>query len=610
MQNSQPSPTTGRDILAQAVSQAPERPGVYRFFDGEDRLLYVGKAKRLVRRLQSYLRDQALPDRIRRVVFRLRRVELLETGTEAEALLLEASLIKSGRPEANILLRDDRWFPHVALGPGPFPRLSVHLGKLEEGSRYIGPFADRGSAERLSKELQQIFKLRTCADTVFSSRSRPCMLYQIGRCSAPCVGRASPEAYKEQIKESLAFLEGGHAERRLELVQAMQEAAENLSFERAATLRDRLKALDRLLIDTPLVGSGLVEADVIALAHQGGRSALQVFLVRGGRAHGGRAYFPRHDAETTAEEVLGAFLGQFYAGRAAPSRVIVSHMPQDREVLETALTQAAHHPVRLRVGARGPAAALLAQVQRNAHAALERHLAERASVLEQLRQVGDLFALPQPPKRIELYDNSHLGGTGMLGAMIVVGTEGVDQKLSRVFRHVGDVIAGDDYGMTEAVLTRRFKSDYPDPDLIIVDGGPGQWTSARRALEKMEKSHIPLVAMAKGPDRHAGREVLYTGEEEIRLPKADPRLYALQRWRDAVHDKAVGAQRKLRGLDMRKSPLDGIEGLGPVKKRALIKKFGSAKEAVRASRSDLVGVPGITAELAERIQSHGPKTDS
>jgi len=590
------------EALREAIRTAPPRPGVYRFFGDEDRLLYVGKAKHLAKRLRTYLNPSRLPARLARVVSGLRRVELLETRTEVEALLLEASLIKSGNPQANVRLRDSRWFPHVAIGPGPFPRLSVHVGRLEPGSFYVGPFADRSAAEGLKREIEMLFRLRTCADTVFSARSRPCLLHQIGRCSAPCVGRADADTYARQVADARAFLTDGHVAWRRELVQRMATAADALDFETAAALRDRIRALDRLAERTPIVGSGLVDADVFALARADAVACVQLFLVRGGRAHGGRALFPEIPAETSDGEAMAAVLLQAYADRPPPPLIICSPLPEDAGMLADALSAQAGQRVRVSAGARSGPKRLLDEIRRNAEEALERRLSAKASQRAALSALATLLGLPKAPARIELYDNSHLGGTGMVGAMVVIGPDGIEPSQGRIFRDVGPVSAGDDYAMMEAVLRRRFRSGRaPPPDLVVVDGGAGQREAALRALFTIGVE-VPVLGVSKGPDRNAGRETLHWEGRAIDLPPRDPLLFAIQRWRDAVHNKAIGAQRKGRLNAIQRSVLDGIPGLGPARRKALIARFGSARAAASASVEELRQVPGIGADLAERIR--------
>ena len=594
--------------LREAVQTAPARPGVYRFFGEGDRLLYVGKAKHLAKRLRAYLDPSGLPTRLARAVLGLRRVELLETRTEAEALLLEASFIKSGDPQANVRLRDSRWFPHVAIGPGPFPRLSVHVGRLEHGTFYVGPFADRAAAEGLRREIESLFQLRTCVDAVFSARSRPCLLHQIGRCSAPCVGRVDADAYARQVTDARSFLTEGHASWRAELARRMAAAADALDFEAAAGLRDRIRALDRLAERTPIVGSGLVDADVFALARADAGACVQLFLVRGGRAHGGRALFPEIPPEAGDGEAMSAVVLQAYGDRPPPPLVVCSPLPKDAGTLADALSARAGRRVRISAGARGGPKRLIEEIRRNAKEALARRLSAKASQRAALSALAALLGLPAAPSRIELYDNSHLGGKGMVGAMVVVGPDGIEPSQGRVFRDVGPVSDGDDYAMMEAVLRRRFRPGHATPpDLVVVDGGAGQRDAALRALSAVGVD-VPVLGVSKGPDRNAGRETLHWEGRAIDLPPRDPLLFAIQRWRDAVHAKAVGAQRQERLKAIQRSLLDGIPGLGPARRKALIARFGSARAAAAASLDELRQVPGIGADLARRIREAAGET--
>lgn len=585
--------------IHEAVHLAPDQPGVYRFFDRNNRLLYVGKAKRLRIRLRAYLHPQRLPERMQRCVRDTVRVEMIETRDEQEALLLEASLIRSGRPRDNVLLQDSGFHPRLVLDRGLYPRLRFHRGPVYNDVDVLATLGDAASAKRVQEEIQRHFGLRTCDESTFSRRSRPCLLHQIGRCSAPCVERITPEAYRTSIEEAKSFLKSDAQDIRQRLIDQMQKASEQMEYEHAMRYRDRLRALDRVAQPGGL-GVGIPgDLDVLVLVRASGLACLQDFLIRGGRPSGGRARFSKIPDDVSDQTAMESLMLQAYATEMPPSRLWIFPFPQNVKKLTKALTQKSGYPVEISSLLKEERS-LHQSLHENATAALERRIIEHASHEDQLIAIGNLFGLMEAPHRIEIYDNSHLSGTNMVGAMVVVGQDGIDHRASRIFKNVGDVRRGDDVMMMKAVLQKRFSSLLPLPDLILVDGGSTQRNAVLEVLTAKELN-IPVVGIAKGPQRHAGRERFFTESGIFDLPIKDPRLFALQRWRDAVHEKAVGAQRRMRKQTFR-TRLDDIVGLGPVRRKRLIQHFGSSKAVFDASISQLLQIKGINESLAKKIK--------
>jgi len=562
--------------------------------------------------------------RIARMVAITASIEFVTTATETEALLLEANLIKRLRPRFNVLLRDDKSFPYILISKDDRPaQILKHRGARNRSGDYFGPFAAVNAVNRTITALERAFLIRSCSDTVFDSRTRPCLLHQIKRCSAPCTGEISRPAYDELVREAKAFLSGKSRVVKEELAREMDQAAETLDFERAAVLRDRLAALAAVQARQDINPRDLEEADVFAVFQDGGFFCVEVFFFRSGQNWGNRAYFPRADRSFGPGEVLGAFLAQFYDDKPCPRLVLLSDDIEDRELLAQALTIKSDHKVEIGVPRRGAKRDIIEHALANAREALGRKLAEAASQQRLLAALAGSFGLAAPPRRIEVYDNSHIQGTNAVGAMIVAGPEGLRKNQYRKFNiKSADITPGDDFGMMREVLTRRFKrlmneaprtntgeqapndkdADQSWPDLVLIDGGEGQLRAARETLAGLGIVDVPLVGIAKGPDRDAGRETFYmAGREPFRLPPRDPVLYFVQRLRDEAHRFAIGSHRQRRSRDIREAGLQEIAGIGPTRKRALLRHFGTLKAVERASISDLTQVPGVSAETARRI---------
>ena len=577
--------------------------------------LYVGKARNLRKRVYTYTQSGKHPTRVLRMIAATRDMEFVVTRSEVEALLLEANLIKKLKPRYNILLRDDKSFPHILIaGDHTYPQIVKHRGAKTRPGRYFGPFASAGAVNRTITALQRAFLLRNCPDTVFANRSRPCLQYQIKRCTAPCVGYVDAEAYGAQVSQAVAFLSGKSRAVQETFASAMVDASERLEFETAARLRDRIRALTAIQAHQDINLEGLKDADAIAAHQAGGHTCVQVYFIRGGRNYGTRAFFPSHDKAQSEEDVLAAFLAQFYDNKQPPPLVLVSHAPSEAELLCEALTVTAGYRVHLAQPKRGGKKRLIDHALANAREALGRRLAESATQQRLLRGVADTFGLAGPPQRIEVFDNSHISGTDAVGAMIVAGPEGLMKNAYRKFTVRSAITAGDDYGMMREVLTRRFKraiKDDPErdrgswPDLAIVDGGAGQLGVAHEVLGDLGIEDIPIVAIAKGPDRNAGRERLFMKDREpVSLGPQDPVLYFLQRLRDEAHRFAIGTHQARRGRQLSTSVLDGVPGIGARRKKALLMHFGSARAVARASVDDLKSVDGISEAVARRIYGH------
>lgn len=627
--NAAPADSTlarGAQVIRAVLRTLPPSPGVYRMLDGSGDALYVGKAHNLRNRVASYTHLGGLSNRLRRMVAETRAMEVAVTHTEVEALLLECNLIKRLMPRYNVLLRDDKSFPYIHLtGNHPFPQLTKHRGGRGTEGDYFGPFASASSVNRTLIALQRAFLLRSCSDSVFAGRTRPCLLYQIKRCSAPCVGRIDAAGYAKLLGEARAFLSGRTQEVQTQLAQHMQELSDELEFERAAFLRDRIRALTQVQGKQDINIDGLGDADIVAAHQAGGQTSIQVFFFRGGQNWGNRAYFPSHDRQLELPEVLAAFLGQFYDNKLPPRLILLSDAPSERELLAAALSERAGHKVELAVPQRGGKRKLVEHALVNAREALGRRLAESSTQQKLLAGVAAAFGLDAPPRRIEVYDNSHIQGSHAVGGMIVVGPEGFIKNAYRKFTirgGDGDAVPaapaapaqGDDYAMMREVLRRRFaralKED-PErergtwPDLVIIDGGPGQLSSAVQVMADLGIEELPVVAIAKGPDRNAGRERFFLpGEAPMSLNPKDPVLYFLQRLRDEAHRFAIGTHRAKRTKAIGNSPLDEIIGIGVRRKRALLHHFGSARGVARAGLTDLERVQGISKTVAKKIYDH------
>jgi excinuclease ABC subunit C len=634
----------GRDAILHYLKLAPPRPGVYRMIDARGDVLYVGKAKNIKKRVAAYARPAGLDTRIERMIAATRKLEFVVTRTETEALLLEANLIKRLRPRFNVTLRDDKSFPYIIITSDHWaPQILKHRGARSRPGHYYGPFASVWAVNRTINALQRAFLLRSCSDPFFESRTRPCLLYQIKRCSGPCTKEIDFPDYSELVREANAFLSGRSKAVKDELAAEMEKASSATDFERAAIYRDRLAALSAVQSHQGVNPRSVEEADVFAVHQQGGFSCVEVFFFRTGQNWGNRAYFPRADRSLAPEEILSAFVAQFYDDKPPPRLVLVSHQIVDRALLSEALSTKSGHKVEVSAPQRGEKKDLIAHALANAREALGRKLAETSSQQKLLRALAETFALPRPPRRIEVYDNSHIQGTNAVGAMIVAGPEGFRKKDYRKFNiRSADLSPGDDFGMMREVLQRRFKrliaeaprpsaadlaltaaavgpgaaippgeaeilhmegegADSPWPDLVLIDGGLGQLNAARDVLAGLGVE-VPLAGLAKGPDRDAGRETFFLpGRDSFKLPPRDPVLYFVQRLRDEAHRFAIGSHRTRRTKDLREAGLQEIAGIGPTRKRALLLHFGTLKAIERASVTDLMQVDGVSAETAQRI---------
>ncbi|AKM07198.1 excinuclease ABC subunit UvrC [Pelagerythrobacter marensis] len=610
--STQPDIEAGVAAIRDTVKTLRPKPGVYRMLDARGDVLYVGKARALRNRVANYTQVANLSNRLRRMVSQTRRMEIVTTNSEAEALLLEAQLIKRFRPPYNVLLRDDKSFPFILLrADHEFPRIMKHRGARRAKGNYYGPFASAGSVNTTINALQKLFLLRSCTDSFFSRRDRPCLLYQIKRCSAPCVGRIEPEAYGELVQEAKDFLSGRSGAVQNKIEAQMAQAAEDLDFERAAMLRDRLRAATAIQASQAVNAAGVGDADVFALASKGGQVGIQAFFVRGGQNWGHRAFFPTHTQDVEDADVLADVLAQFYEEVPPPRTVLVDRALPEQALLAEALGESAGHRVEISVPQRGERRRLMEQASRNAVEALERRLAESGTRARINRELAEFFELAEPPRRIEVYDNSHIQGAKAVGAMIVAGPEGFIKNQYRKF-NIRTAQSNDDFGMMREVMTRRFAralEEDPDrdgdtwPDLVLIDGGKGQMSAVRDALEELGIEDVPLIAIAKGPHHgREGREVFHFPDgREKTLPTNSPLLFHLQTLRDEVHRFAIGAHRAKRSRAISASPLDEIPGIGPSRKRALLLRFGTAGKVRAAALEDLKRTPGISAAVAQKI---------
>lgn len=634
----------GLAVIRDVVRTLPQSPGVYRMLDGKGDALYVGKARSLKNRVINYTHPANLSNRLRRMVAETRSMEVVVTHTEVDALLLENNLIKRLMPRYNVSLRDDKSFPYIHLtGDHDFPQVTKHRGARGGTGEYFGPFASAGAVNRTLIALQRAFLLRSCSDSVFQGRTRPCLLYQIKRCSAPCVGRIDKEGYDRLVDEARKFLTGQSKEVQERFARRMQELADNMEFESAAFVRDRIRALTQVQGRQDISVEGIADADVVAAHQAGGHTCVQVFFFRAGQNWGNRAYFPGHDRHMPVEEVLGSFLGLFYDNKPPPRLILLSHEPPECGLLAEALSTRAGAKVELAVPQRGDKRKLVEYALLNAREALGRRLSESATQQKLLDGVAQAIGLDAAPQRIEVYDNSHIQGSHAVGAMIVAGPEGFVKNAYRKFNIRGSdggrradegglaaaidasaepqkqsaasaLAPGDDYGMMREVLSRRFARALKEdptrergawPDLLLIDGGAGQLSSAQQVLADLGIDDIPVVAIAKGPDRDAGRERFFRpGKPPFSLDPKDPVLYYLQRLRDEAHRFAIGTHRARRAKAIGASPLDEIPGIGARRKRALLHHFGSARGVARAGLADLERVDGISRAVAQKIYDH------
>jgi excinuclease ABC subunit C len=611
----------GHLVIRDYLRRLEDRPGVYRMLDDRGEVLYVGKARSLKKRVAAYAKPTGHSSRIGRMIAATAAMMFLTTETETEALLLEQNLIKQLKPRYNVLLRDDKSFPNIHVTAGhPFPQIRKHRGLRKEPGRYFGPFASAGSVNRTLNQLQKAFLLRSCSDSMFENRSRPCLLYQIRRCSAPCVGLISREDYAALVEDATLFLTGRSTRVQEHLAREMAAASAAMEFERAAALRDRIRALTAIQGSQTVNPEGVEEADVIALHQEGGQACVEVFFIRANQNWGNRAYFPRTGSGAEPAEILQAFLGQFYGNKTPARLILLSHGIEDTDLMEAALGAQLGRRVEIAVPQRGEKARLVEQAARNAREALARRMAESASQAALLDGLAEAFGLDGPPERIEIYDNSHIMGTNAVGAMVVAGAEGFVKSQYRKFNIRADSLTpGDDFGMMREVLTRRFarlmKED-PDrqsdawPDLVLIDGGAGQVAAAASALAELGVEDVEIIGVAKGLDRDAGKEEFHRPGAPVRaLGHRDPVLYFVQRLRDEAHRFAIGAHRAKRAAATRATPLDEVPGVGAGRKRALLAHFGSAKAVARAGLADLKAAPGISDALADTIYAffHGDR---
>lgn len=606
----------GCEVIQGYLKTLDVSPGVYRMLDSESRVLYVGKARNLRARVSSYARPTGHTPRIARMISLTASMMFLTTKTETEALLLEQNLIKQLKPKFNVLLRDDKSFPNILVSADhDYPQIKKHRGAKKEKGSYYGPFASAGAVNRTLNQLQRVFLLRDCSNSMFESRTRPCLQYQIKRCSAPCVGKISPQEYRQTVKDAEKFLTGRTTDIQARLARDMSQASDAMEFERAAALRDRIKALTQVQTAQGINPKGVAEADIVALHLENGQACVQVFFIRANQNWGNRDYYPRVGADVDAAEVLEAFLGQFYDTREPPRQIILSSDIENPDLMADALSGKLGRKVELIVPKRGEKAELIDGALRNARESLARKMAETATQARLMKGLAEAFDLKAPPERVEVYDNSHIQGAFAVGAMIVAGTEGFLKNQYRKFNIRGeDLTPGDDFGMMKEVLTRRFKrliKEDPErkeghwPDLLLIDGGAGQVSAVASIMREYGVEDIPMVGVAKGVDRDAGKEEFYrTGNRPFALRHNDPVLYFIQRMRDEAHRFAIGTHRAKRSKAVGATPLDDVPGVGAARKRALLAHFGSAKAVARANLTDLKAVDGVSGALAEKIYDY------
>ncbi|MFT6932958.1 MAG: excinuclease ABC subunit C [Paracoccaceae bacterium] len=614
MQDETPNPpATGHELIQSYLRVLDSSPGVYRMLDEQSRVLYVGKARNLKKRVSNYAKPTGHSGRIARMIRETTSMMFLTTRTETEALLLEQNLIKQLKPRYNVLLRDDKSFPNILVAKDhPFPQIRKHRGAKSEKGSYFGPFASAGAVNRTLNQLQRVFLLRNCSDPMFESRTRPCLLYQIKRCSGPCVGYISPEDYAQSVRDAERFLSGHSTEIQATLAKGMAEASDAMLFERAAALRDRIRALTNVQSVQGINPRGVAEADVIALHMDGGQACVQVFFIRAHQNWGNRDFYPRTGSGAEAPEVLEAFMGQFYDNKIPPRQILLSGEIENEDLMTEALSLKLGRKVEILVPKRGEKAELVSGAARNARESLARKMAETATQSKLLRGLAEAFDLDETPKRIEVYDNSHIQGTNAVGAMIVSGADGLIKSQYRKFNIKGtEITPGDDFGMMKEVLMRRFQrllKEDPErkldnwPDLLLIDGGAGQVSAVAEILTQLGIDDVPFIGVAKGVDRDAGKEEFHrVGQRAFALRHNDPILYFVQRLRDEAHRFAIGTHRAKRAKSMMATPLDEVPGVGANRKKALLAHFGSAKAVARADLPDLKAVGGISDTLAETI---------
>lgn len=592
----------GLDILLMNIKIAPEKPGVYRMLGEDDKVLYVGKAKNIKKRIVAYSHLNKLPLRLQRMVSEIRRMEFIIVENEAKALLLENELIKELEPKYNILLKDDKTFPHLVIDTeAEYPSLRKYRGKRNDKSKYFGPFASVSAVNNVLDVVQKAFLLRSCRDGVFNNRQRPCLMYQIKRCSAPCVGKISQEDYRRLVREAIEFLEGKNTSIQEELSRRMYEASENTDYEQAMVYRDRIRALTSVQNSNSVEYADIKSCDIVALARKKDLACIQVFFIRSGQNCGNVPYFPKQTADAEDKEILEAFLSSFYTSNVPPKEIVISEPVDNKEFLEEALK------TRINTYQKGNKAKLVQNVLENAKASIDRKIAQEASVKSNLEDFARIFNLPKLPERIEIYDNSHIQGSYAVGAMVVATPDGFDKKSYRKFDIKNPDITNDDFAMMKEVLTRRFNrmSEENRPDVILLDGGLGQLHSVHEALKDFDLSGIAIIAISKGPDRNAGKEFYHmSGRESFALEFQSPIAFYLQNLRDEAHRFAIGTHRQKRAKSVYKSRLDDIDGIGAKRKRDLLNYFGSVEEISQASLKDIEKVSGINKKTAEKIYNY------
>ena len=599
----------GKEVIKKELALIPKLPGVYKMINSKNEILYVGKAKNLPNRLKSYVSEKNHIIRTERMLSQTKKIEITTTSNESEALLLEANLIKKHKPKFNILLRDDKSFPFIFIGKeDKWPQIKRHRGKKEKKGFFFGPFASAGSANWTIKMIQKIFHLRVCDDTVFKNRERPCILYQIKRCSAPCVGFIEEKDYKQSVDDAIEFVSGKSRKIQKNLSQQMEKASEELDFEKATILRDRIKSLNIIQSSQRVNEANLVEADVIAGYKESGKTCIQVFFYRSKQNWGNQAFYPKHDAEENLSEILNSFVSQFYENKSVPASIILSENIREKELIEKTLSKKEDKQINISVAKKGSKLKVINQAIKNAKDSLSRKLYESQNNKELFESVAKKFNLETSINLIEVYDNSHIQGTNSVGALITYGEEGFIKKRYRKFNIKIRENSQDDYGMIKEVLERRFKRALQEkdnyltfPDLVLIDGGKGQYSSARSSLNELGLHDIPVIAIAKGKLRNSGNEVFFHNGKELKFEKNDPTLFFLQRIRDEAHRFAVSAHRAKRKKGMTSSLLDQIEGIGSIRKRALLNHFGSARAVESASLDEIQSVDGVEEKVAKKI---------
>ncbi len=603
------SPDNGKDVIKKELPLIPKLPGVYKMLNSKNEILYVGKAKNLPNRLQSYVSEKNHIIRTERMLSQTKKLEITTTSNESEALLLEANLIKKHKPRFNILLRDDKSFPFIFIGnEDKWPQIKRHRGKKDKKGFFFGPFASAGSANWTIKMIQKIFHLRVCDDTVFKNRERPCILYQIKRCSAPCVGYIKENDYKQTVEDAIEFVSGKSRRIQKNLSIQMEKASEELNFEKAVILRDRIKSLNIIQSSQRINESNLVEADVIAGYKESGKTCIQVFFYRSKQNWGNQAFFPKHDPDENLSEILNSFVSQFYENKSVPSSIILSTEIKEKNLIEKTLTKKENKQVNISIAKKGSKLKVINQAIKNAKDSLNRKLYESQNNKELFDAAAKKFNLETNINLIEVYDNSHIQGTNSIGALITYGEEGFIKKRYRKFNIKIQKNKQDDYGMLKEVLNRRFKRSIQEkdnfltfPDLILIDGGKGQYSVARESLNELGLHDIPIVAIAKGKFRNSGNETFFHNGKEFKFTKNDPTLFFLQRLRDESHRFAISAHRAKRKKGMSRSLLDQIDGIGSIRKRALLNHFGSAKAVESASLDEIQSVDGVEEKVAKKI---------